>query len=73
MLETKYIPELMTVKQAAARMALKPSTLRKWILLRRMPYVRLGKRAIRVPRPWIEAQLRNGFHEAIPEGQTVNR
>jgi excisionase family DNA binding protein len=56
---------LMTVPEAAEAMALKSSTIRKWILERRIPYVRLGKRAIRIPRTWIEEQIHEGWHEAV--------
>lgn len=58
---------LLTVNDAAALLALKSSTLRKWILQRQVPYIRLGKRAIRIPKSWISDQIRTGRQEAIGE------
>ena len=59
--------ELLTVTEAAEAMALKSSTIRKWILERRIPYVRLGKRAVRIPRSWIKEQIHAGWHDVVKE------
>lgn len=39
---------LLTVKEAAERLGLRESTIRAWILRRRLPYVHCG-RAVRIP------------------------
>ena len=57
--------KLTTITETAQMLALKESTLRKWILQRRMPFVRLGGRAIRIPIAWIEEQVKLGYCEPI--------
>ena len=37
-------PELLTVPETAAVLRLKPSTIRSWVLHRRVPFVKLGGR-----------------------------
>ena len=51
-----YCPELLTLPEAAERLRLKPSTLRAWILKRRIPYVKLGSRVF-IRRSDIEALI----------------
>jgi len=60
-------PKLLTVQEAADRLGLKPSTLRLWLALRRLPSVRLGTRAIRIPSDAIEAIIERGYSPAKPE------
>ena len=48
---------LLTVGQAAQGLALKESTIRRWILCRRIRYVKLG-RCVRVPREEVERLIR---------------
>ncbi len=50
---------LLTISQAAERLALKASTLRAWIAQRRIGIVRLG-RAIRIPLEEIERLIAEG-------------
>ena len=50
---------LLTIPQAAERLALKASTLRAWIAQRRIGIVRLG-RAIRIPLEEIERLIAEG-------------
>ena len=38
------MPELLTIPEAAALLRLKPSTVRAWLLKRRIAYVKLGRR-----------------------------
>lgn len=59
--------ELVTVAEAAEAMALKTSTIRKWLYERRIPYIRLGKRAVRIPKSWIREQIHTGWHDPIKE------
>jgi excisionase family DNA binding protein len=40
---------LLSVPEAAERLAIKPATIRAWILRRRLEYVRVGKRSVRIP------------------------
>ena len=40
---------LLTVAQAAQELALKESTIRRWVLCRRIRYIKLG-RCVRIPR-----------------------
>jgi excisionase family DNA binding protein len=44
---------LLTVREAAARLALREGTVRFWLADRRLPKVKLG-RAVRIPREAIE-------------------
>ena len=48
--------DLLTITEASAMLLLRPSTLRAWILRRRIPYVKLG-RLIRLRRADIEALI----------------
>jgi excisionase family DNA binding protein len=59
--------KLLTVQEAADRLGLKPSTVRLWIALRRVPSVRLGTRAIRIPADAIEELIVRGFTPAKSE------
>jgi excisionase family DNA binding protein len=38
--------ELLDVKEAAARLRLKPTTIRAWILNRKIPFVKIGGRVL---------------------------
>lgn len=51
---------LLTIPQAAERLALAPATLRRWIYQRRLAVVRLG-RAVRLREAEVEAMGRVGF------------
>jgi len=46
--------------EVAERLALSPATIRKWILNRRLPTVRLG-RAVRVKEDDLDALVRMGY------------
>ena len=41
--------KLLRVHEVASQLGLQPSTVRSWILRRRMAFVRVGSRSIRVP------------------------
>jgi excisionase family DNA binding protein len=56
--------KLLTVNEAEALTGRKASTWRRDILLRRIPYVKLG-RQVRIPREAIEDLIRQGWHEPI--------
>ena len=38
--------ELLNVEESAAQLNIKPSTVRAWILRRRIPFVKLGRRVL---------------------------
>jgi excisionase family DNA binding protein len=59
---------MLTVREAAARLGLRDSTLRAWIMQRRIGIVRLG-RAIRIPLEEVERLIAEG---TIPARMTRN-
>ncbi len=56
---------LMTVFEAAERLALKPATIRKWIFLRKLTTVKLMGRSIRIRQADVEALISKGTRSAI--------
>jgi excisionase family DNA binding protein len=56
--------QLLTVAQVAARLGLKEPTIRRRILERRLPYVKLG-RAVRIPVEVIDALIASSYRPAI--------
>jgi excisionase family DNA binding protein len=50
--KTIVVPQadLLTVPEAASFLRLQPSTIRAWILQRKIPFVKLGHRAVRFRR-----------------------
>ncbi len=56
--------QLLTVTEAAERLALKPATVRKMLYQRRLPRVRVGRRAVRARESDVEALIRLGFEPA---------
>jgi len=48
-IETQPFLELLTIPEAAERLVLKESTLRSWVLKRKLAYYRLNRRSIRIP------------------------
>lgn len=55
---------LLTVFQAADALALKPATIRKMILQRRLPVVRIG-RAVRIKEGDVELIIKEGYQKAV--------
>jgi excisionase family DNA binding protein len=53
----KFQKGMLTVEEAAKELGLKPSTIRAWILRRRITYVKLN-RAVRIPRAEVERLIR---------------
>jgi excisionase family DNA binding protein len=49
--------DLLTVREAAQFLRLQPSTLRAWILQRKISFVKLGRRAVRFRRADLEALI----------------
>ena len=60
MLEVK----LLTIREASERLRLQESTLRKWVLQKRIAYCKLG-RAVRVPTTVVEKLIREGYREPV--------
>jgi excisionase family DNA binding protein len=56
--------QLLTVAQVADRLGLKEATIRRRILERRLPYVKLG-RAVRIPIEVIDALIASSYRPAI--------
>lgn len=56
--------QLLTVLQAADALALKPATIRKMILQRRLPVVRIG-RAVRIKEADVEGIIRQGYRRKV--------
>ena len=56
--------QLLTVPQVAERLGLKPATIRRRILERRLPYVKLG-RAVRIPVEAIDELIASSYRPAI--------
>jgi len=63
--------QLLTVVEAAARTGRKVSTWRRDILLRRIPYVKLG-RSVRIPVEVVDRLIRDGWREAVASGDVVS-
>ena len=58
---------LLTLKEAAARLRLSRHTLRSWVRQRRLPAVRLGRRALRFRAEDLDAVV-NASHVPAVEG-----
>jgi len=52
--------QLLTVAQVAQRLAVKESTIRAWLLARRLSRVRIMRRAVRVPLSEVERIIAEG-------------
>ena len=61
---------LLTVGECAVRLGLKPATIRRMILQRRIETVRPSVRAVRVPESAVRRIIEQGFRPAvtIPNG-----
>jgi excisionase family DNA binding protein len=60
-----FVEKLLTVPEAAGRLRLQPSTVRKWLFERRLGYVRVGRRAVRIREADIEKLLRDNYTPAL--------
>ena len=61
--------KLITIREAADRLGLKESTIRKYILKRQIAYVKPSIRAVRIPIEELERILSAGLRPAIPQGE----
>ena len=58
---------LLTVPDFAERLAIKESTVRAWILRRRICFIRVNGRAVRIPESEIERIISAGIVPALPD------
>ena len=61
--------KLITIREAANRLGLKESTIRKYILKRQIAYVKPSMRAVRIPIEELERILAAGLRPAIPQAE----
>ncbi|MCS6264272.1 MAG: helix-turn-helix domain-containing protein [Nitrospira sp.] len=59
--------KLITIREAAERLGLKESTIRKYILKRQIAYVKPSVRAVRIPIEELERILSAGLRPVIPQ------
>ena len=59
--------QLITIREAANRLGLKESTIRKYILKRQIAYVKPSVRAVRIPIEELERILSAGLRPVIPQ------
>ena len=59
--------KLITIREAANRLGLKESTIRKYILKRQIAYVKPSVCAVRIPIEELERILAAGLRPAIPQ------
>lgn len=72
-MELQISDRLLTVKEAEQLTGRKASTWRRDILERRIPFVRFGRRQVRIQLSAIQAMIREGYRPAIAEGEDVTR
>ena len=61
--------KLITIREAAERLGLKESTIRKYILKRQIAYVKPSVRAVRIPIEELERILSAGLSPAIRQAE----
>ena len=61
--------KLITIREAAERLGLKESTIRKYILKRQIAYVKPSVRAVRIPIEELERILSAGLRPAIAQAE----
>ena len=61
--------KLITIREAAERLGLKESTIRKYILKRQIAYVKPSVRAVRIPIEELERILSAGLRPVIPQAE----
>ncbi|MGB4995829.1 MAG: excisionase family DNA-binding protein [Nitrospira sp.] len=63
--------KLITIREAANRLGLKESTIRKAILKRQIAYVKPSVRAVRIPIEELERILAAGLRPVIPQAEAA--
>ncbi len=64
------MPDLLTISEAASLLRLKPSTIRAWVLRRKLPYCKVG-RLVRIQRADIEGLIAASVVPARTDGGAV--
>ena len=64
MQNTNKTQRLLRVEEAAEVLNVKPSTVRAWLLRRKLPFVRIGLRAVRIPLAALERLIAEGTNPA---------
>jgi len=59
---------LLTIREASEQLGLRESTLRKWVLQRRITYCKLG-RSVRFPVGVVEKLIRESYRQPIACGK----
>ncbi len=62
------VDRLLSISEAASRLGVKESTLRKWRFTRSISVVRVGARAIRVPESEVARLIEEGRQPALVTG-----
>ncbi|MFZ5702693.1 MAG: helix-turn-helix transcriptional regulator [Pseudomonadota bacterium] len=65
-METKTSAQLLTFAEASHRLGVTTSCLRKWVRRGRLPQVRVGTKATRIPIEAIEELMKAGWRDALP-------
>ena len=65
---TTQVEKHLKVSEVAAPLALKESTIRKWLLLRKLPYRKING-AVRIPESSLALVLEAGYVPAHPEAR----
>jgi excisionase family DNA binding protein len=60
-MKAKIDGELLDIREAARRLALKPATLRSWVLRQRIGCCRPGGRAVRIPAAEVERIIAESY------------
>lgn len=60
---------LLAVPEVSEKLGIKPSTVRAWILRRRLAFVRVGTRAVRIPASEVERIISSGYVPAREPGK----
>ena len=63
--------KLITIREAANRLGLKESTIRKYILKRQIAYVKPSIRAVRIPIEELERIRAAGLRPVIPQAESA--
>ena len=58
---------LYTIPESALYLNVKASTVRKWVLQKKLGYVKVGARAIRIPERYLHELIRRGWRAPIQD------
>lgn len=63
--------QLLTIQEAAQRLHLRPKTLRRWIALRKIEFIKTGERAVRISSAEIDLVIETGRVPRRSPGQGI--